>query len=56
MVVETSKGPMDEKLLIYTGYANEGIVVVEYYHDGELVHRSVKMRLVGAQAAATAKM
>lgn len=49
MVVQTTKGPMEESLLEKkTGTIdneNETINWVEYWLDGELVHRSVDMVL-----------
>ena len=49
MIVTTTKGEMDDSLLdkregsIDT--SNESTQWVEYWHDGELVHRSVNMVL-----------
>jgi hypothetical protein len=49
MIVTTTKGDMDDSLLdkregsIDT--SNESTNWVEYWHDGELVHRSVNMVL-----------
>ena len=49
MIVTTTKGEMDDSLLdkregsIDT--SNESTNWVEYWHDGELVHRSVSMVL-----------
>ena len=49
MIVTTTKGEMDDSLLdkregsIDT--SNESTNWVEYWHDGELVHRSVNMVL-----------
>jgi hypothetical protein len=47
--VTTTKGPMDDSLLEkregMIDNDNETTRWVEYWHDGELVHRSVDMRL-----------
>lgn len=49
MLIQTTKGDMDEGLLIKkTGTIdneNETINWVEYWHEDELVHRSVDMVL-----------
>ena len=63
MLVNTTKGEMDESLLEKkTGFVdndNEYTTWVEYWLDGELVHRSVHVHLkkalvMGATAAAIA--
>ena len=59
-LVNTTKGQMDEALLEkkegVVDNENEFTTWVEYWHEGELVHRSVHVRLkkaveLGAEAA-----
>ena len=54
--INTTKGPMDAALLErkdgYLDDANETTQWVEYYHDGELVHRSVSVILKPVAASA----
>jgi hypothetical protein len=49
MIVTTTKGDMDDSLLDKRegslDNSNESTNWVEYWHDGELVHRSVNMVL-----------
>ena len=49
MIVTTTKGNMDDSLLDKRegslDNSNESTNWVEYWHDGELVHRSVNMVL-----------
>jgi hypothetical protein len=49
MLITTTKGPMEdsalEKRVGNISNENEDTDWVEYYLDGELVHRSVNMRL-----------
>ena len=48
-MIETTKGLMDESLLeskdFVTDNENEYTTAVEYWHEGELVHRSVHVTL-----------
>jgi hypothetical protein len=48
-MITTTKGLMDEALLEkkegYVDNDNEHTTWVEYWHEGELVHRSVHVRL-----------
>ena len=60
-MVTTTKGEMDESLLEkkegFVDNENEYTTWVEYWHEGELVHRSVHVQLkkapafIGAEAA-----
>ena len=49
MIVNTTKGPMDNSLLEHKSGVNEDdnerAVWTEYWLDGELVHRSVHLTL-----------
>jgi len=49
MIVTTTKGDMDDSLLDkregFVETSNESTNWVEYWHEGELVHRSVNMVL-----------
>jgi len=62
MLITTTKGPMDDSLLEkregMLDNENETTKWVEYWHEGELVHRSVDMVLkrftvTGAPVAAS---
>jgi hypothetical protein len=48
-LVPTTKGPMDDSLLEYKGGStdntNEFTEWTEYWLDGEMIHRSVHVRL-----------
>lgn len=52
MVIETSLGPLDDSVLVKREHAG----VIEYFYNGQLVHRSVAIRLAGVQSEATAKL
>jgi hypothetical protein len=52
VIVHTTLGPMDDSALV----KKETDGVIEYYHNGALVHRSVEVRLVGLAGAGIAKI
>jgi len=56
MTINTTLGPMDEKLLVKKEHAEKDLRVVEYYYDGKMVHRSAEVRLTGIQAVGTAEL
>jgi len=52
MLVSTTHGLIDDSLLVKKIVGS----VVEYYFDGELVHRSATAQLTGASAEGIAKV
>lgn len=44
-LIPTTKGDLDEALLEKREAVSNGSVIVEYYLDGELVHRSTYLAL-----------
>jgi hypothetical protein len=55
MNIKTKYGPMDERDLTKNEKVEHGSRIVEYYHRGELVHRSVDVSLTGVHGAGVAK-
>lgn len=53
--VYTIHGEVEESELVKrTGFSDDGAAWVEYYRDGELVHRSVAVELTGNEAVGAA--